>query len=273
MSDSGKGGNRLEKTFSRLKAEVRKALIPFLVSGDPDLEVTRRLVLGAVDCGADVVELGIPFSDALADGPVIQGASRRALASGTNPAGVFNLAGELRQETEVPLVLLTYCNQLFQMGEELFLEKMKEGGVDGLIVPDLPLEESAFLRHAAAERKLSYINMVALSTDEERCRKISRAGTGFLYCVSVAGVTGARREIPREALARLKKLRSITSLPLALGFGISNREQVKAAAPFADGVIVGSALIKGMEGKSTGERPGALRSLLRPLREELGKGG
>ncbi len=264
--------NRLEKTWQSLRREGRTALMPFIMSGDPSLEATREHVLKAVEAGTDIVELGVPSSDALADGPVVQDAAGRALAAGVTPQKVLEMVAQLRQETEVPLVLMCYYNQLLQAGEGGFIREIRKSGGDGLIVPDLPLEESDGLRRAAAEESLSFITMVTPLSGLARSRQIAGAGSGFLYCVSVAGVTGARRNIPVEALEMLKTLREITSLPLALGFGISSPQQAREAAGYADGVIVGSALIRGMEGKSRNERLEFIETFLASLRSALGPG-
>jgi len=258
--------NRLELTFDSLRREGEKALIPFITAGDPDLETTRRLALHILEQEGDILELGVPCSDALADGPVIQRASRRALEAGTTPDKIFQLVSRIRQKTGKPLVLLVYYNQVLQRGKINFLDDMKKAGADGLIVPDLPLEESASLREAARERNLSFITMAAPTLPEERCRQAAEAGSGFLYCVSVAGVTGTRTGIPEETLSMLQKLRQFTSLPLALGFGISSRQQISAVAPYVDGVIVGSSLMEGLEGKSTADKLNFASSFLLKLK-------
>ena len=263
------GENRLAKTWSRLRESGRKALIPFMMSGDPHLSVTRDYVLKAAESGADIVELGIPSSDALADGPVVQEAAGRALAEGVTPARVFELVAGLRRETDIPLVLLCYYNQILQAGEENFLEEMKKSGADGLIVPDLPLEESGYLRWEAARRNISFITMATPLAGIDRNRRIAEAGAGFLYCVSVAGVTGVRQGIAEEAVNMLKELKEATDLPLALGFGISTPQQAAEAARFADGVIIGSALIRELENRDKEEGLIILGDLINSIRRSL----
>jgi len=261
--------NRLEQTFNNLRQRSEKALIPFLTAGYPDLETSRLLALQCLASGADLLELGIPCSDALADGPVIQKASQKALSSGTNPEKVFELVAQLRQDTEKPLVLMGYYNQVLQTGEANFLNQMQRAGADALIIPDLPLEESTALREASRARNLCFITMAAPVASTERYKQLAEAGSGFLYCVSVAGVTGVRSSIPPQTLRMLQTLRRLTSLPLSLGFGISSRQQVAEVSPFVDGIIVGSALMEGLEGKSTKGKLNFANSLLNNLKEGL----
>ncbi len=226
-----------------MRKDGKKALIPFITAGDPDLATTRDLVLTLEQSGAHIIELGVPFSDPLADGPVIQAASLRALGQGIDLGKVFELVEDIRQETEVPLVLMTYYNPVFQLGLERAARQAALAGVDGFIIPDLPPEESgAWLRAARAEN-LDVIFLVAPNTPPSRARFVAGKTTGFLYAVSVTGITGKREGTPQGLWDYLKMLRGITKKPVAVGFGISSPSQVKALGPLCDGVIVGSALV------------------------------
>ncbi|MBN2808311.1 MAG: tryptophan synthase subunit alpha [Deltaproteobacteria bacterium] len=235
---------RLHKTFTELKKEGRKALITFITAGDPDLAATCDLVDVLVAAGADIVELGVPFSDPLADGPTIQAASTRSLAQGTTLKKIVATVKEIRRRTEIPLVLMTYYNPLYRYGLEKFIADACAAGVDGLIVPDLPLEESAELRCLAAA-KLAVIPLAAPTTPDSRLAEIVAAGRGFLYYVTVTGITGTRTTLPAELAASLDRVKKIAGeLPLAAGFGIATPEQARVVGGHADAVIVGSALVE-----------------------------
>ncbi len=235
---------RLNKTFAELKKQNRKALITFITAGDPNLDATCDLVDTLVAAGADIVELGVPFSDPLADGPTIQAASTRSLAQGTTLKKIIATVKEIRQRTEVPLVLMTYYNPLYHYGLEKLVRDAVAVGVDGLIVPDLPLEESVELRRLAAD-KLAIIPLAAPTTPADRLAEIVTAGSGFLYYVTVTGITGTRTVLPEELSNSLDRVKKIAgSLPLAAGFGISTPEQARTVGAHADAVIVGSALVE-----------------------------
>jgi len=235
---------RLNKTFADLKQLKRKALITFITAGDPNLDATCDLVDTLVAAGADIVELGVPFSDPLADGPTIQAASTRSLAQGTTLKKIIAIVKEIRRRTEVPLVLMTYYNPLYHYGLEKLVNDAVAAGVDGLIVPDLPLEESAQLRRLAVE-KLAVIPLAAPTTTDDRLARIVAAGSGFLYYVTVTGITGTRTALPEELSNFLDRVKKIAgSLPLAAGFGISTPEQARTVGAHADAVIVGSALVE-----------------------------
>ncbi len=236
---------RIENCYENLRKSGRKALITFITAGDPGLEATPKLVAELEAGGADIIELGVPFSDPLADGPTIQLASNRALAAGTTLSGILETVARIRENSQVPLVLMSYYNPLYRYGLERLVADAEACGVDGLIVPDLPLEEAAGLRRLAASR-LAVIPLAAPTTPPERLEKIVAAGRGFLYYVSVTGITGARTELPADLAAALERVGKIVAgcLPLAVGFGISTPEQAKAVAARADAVIVGSALVK-----------------------------
>jgi tryptophan synthase alpha chain len=241
------GARRLAATFTALRQRGERALVPYFTAGDPSLADTGRLVLEAARRGADIVELGVPFSDPLADGPVIQRATQRALAAGVTLPRVLELARELRAESTVPLVFLTYYNPLLAFGLKAFCLTAVECGVDGVIVADLPPEESAPLRSLAEPAGLDLIHLVAPTSTPDRMRKIARASRGFLYMVSLTGVTGARSELPAELALHLRTLRGITTKPICVGFGIGTPAQAEAVGQAADGVIVGSAIVQLVE--------------------------
>jgi tryptophan synthase alpha chain len=236
--------NRLERHFETARRNGRKSLIVYLCAGDPDLAATERLVPALAAAGADVIELGVPFSDPLADGPTIQLAAERALRSGTTLTGILDLVDRLRgQGCDVPLVLMGYMNPIVRMGVDAFVARSAEVGVDGFIVPDLPLEEAETLGAAAAARGLALVLLAAPTTPPDRLRTIGSRTRGFLYFVSITGITGARAALPADLPARLDAVRAASKAPVAVGFGISTPEQARALAEHADGVVVGSALV------------------------------
>lgn len=236
--------NRITAAFAQSRKEDRAALVAYLMAGDPDLSTCERLALACVRGGADVLELGIPFSDPIADGPEIQAAGQRALRAGTRPRDVLELASRIRRGCEAPLILMTYLNPILAMGPESFAQRATAAGVDGVIAPDLPLEESGGLREVLDNAQVDLIQLVAPSTPDERTRAIGRASRGFLYVVARYGTTGTRVGLPPELGERLAVLRRETSLPLAVGFGVSTPDHVRALATLgADGVVVGSAIV------------------------------
>ncbi len=239
--------NRIDKMFQGLRARGESALIPFVTTGDPDIETTEKLVLEMASRGADLIELGIPFSDPLADGPTIQAASHRALVSGTTPEDCLMLVARLRRRTGIPLVLMGYYNPVYQYGLDRFAEEAARAGVDGTIIPDLPLEEASTWCKAAKRHGLHNIFLVAPNTPDDRVKKMGEATGGFLYYVSVTGITGARQQLPPELEEGLARVRSLVPCPVGVGFGISRPEQVAMLSGVADGVIVGSAIVRIIE--------------------------
>lgn len=221
----------------------RKAFIPFVTCGDPDLETTGRVVRALAKAGADLVELGIPFSDPTAEGPVIQAANARALAGGVTTDDIFAFAAELRREVGVPLAFMTYANVVFAQGPGRFAARCAEAGVGGLILPDVPFEEKAEFDAACREHGVDLVSMVA-PTSEHRVAAIAREARGFLYVVSSLGVTGERSSITTDLGGILRTVRSASKVPAAIGFGISTPEQAAAMAGLADGAIVGSAIVR-----------------------------
>lgn len=230
--------SRIYKAF-----ENKKAFIGFLTAGDPSLEKTEEFVLEMVDAGAALIELGIPFSDPIADGPVIQEANIRALSAGCTTDKIFDLVASIREKTDVPLVFLAYLNTLYKYGYEKFCRRCQECGVDGLILPDLPFEEREELVPVAAQYDVDVITMVA-PTSKERIQSMVKDATGFIYVVSSMGVTGARSEITTDIGEIVETIRSVTDTPAAIGFGINTREQVHKYSQLSDGAIVGSAIVK-----------------------------
>jgi tryptophan synthase alpha chain len=266
--------SRLEATFAALRARRERALVAYFTAGDPSLAMTRRLVVEAARRGADVIELGIPFSDPLADGPVIQRATQRALAAGVTLPRVLELVREMRGEVAVPLVFLTYYNPILAFGLKAFCQTAVEAGIDGVIVADLPPEEAAPLRAEAGPAGLDLIHLVAPTSTPERMRRIARASRGFIYMVSLTGVTGERAALAPELSRQLRALRAITTKPVCVGFGISTPLQAAEVGRVADGVIVGSAIVRLVEehGASAALLPrvgdfiASLKAPLRPRR-------
>jgi len=239
--------NRIEAKFEQLRAEGRSAFMPYVCAGDPTQEISRKLLLTLEEAGADIIELGVPFSDPIADGPTIQKASERALADKISLRDVLDMVDTLRQETQIPIVLMTYYNLIFRMGEAAFCAAAREVGVDGVIIPDLPPEEASALLEVAPTHDLATIFLAAPTSPPERMRFIASVSTGFIYCVSVTGVTGARSSLSDELQPMITELKKQTPKPVCVGFGISTSEQAKAVARLADGVIVASAIINVME--------------------------
>jgi tryptophan synthase alpha chain len=241
--------NRIDSLFTRLRNEKRRALMPFVTAGDPDLATTASLISEIVKSGAHLIEIGIPYSDPIADGPVIAASYHRALEGGVKVAHVFQTLRTLRAEgsarfNETPLVAMVSYAIVHRLGVERFLNDAATSGLDGLIVPDLPVEESAKLLEHAARRGLKLIQLITPTTPRERAVEIARSTTGFVYYVSVAGITGERKALPDEVVQAVAWLRTQTELPICVGFGISGPDQVRQLAPVADGLIVGSAIVR-----------------------------
>ena len=237
----------IQQRFSQLQAEGRCALMPFLMAGDPDLERTRAALLALQAAGADLIELGIPYSDPLADGPVIQAAASRALASATTPGKVLEMLASLRGELTIPVILFTYSNPLLNRGMEAFCRAAATAGAAGLVVPDLPLEEAEKLSAIAAAEALDLVLLVAPTTPADRMGRIAAASRGFTYLVSVTGVTGVRTSIETRVEGLVQQLKGMGPTPVAVGFGIAGPDQARQVRDWgADGAIVGSALVKVM---------------------------
>ena len=248
---SSSGMDALRATFDRLRRSHRKAVIPFIVGGDPSLAMTGPLVLALQEAGADLIEVGIPFSDPLAEGPVIQAASSRALARGATPARVLAAVASVHTRLQVPVVGLSYWNPILQFGGparsgsvRAFLRAARQSGFSGIIVPDLPIEEGALLRDAARRSGMAAIFLAAPTSPPSRLRAVARASDGFIYYVSLTGTTGVRRQLPAGLTQGVRQLRVLTTKPICVGFGISSPAQAASVARIADGVIVGSALMQ-----------------------------
>ena len=246
--------NRIDKVFEGLKNEGRKALIPYIAAGDPDLSTTEDLIFELEAQGADIIELGIPFSDPIADGPTIQKASMRALEGGVKVRKVLELINRIRKgksknhlRVETPIVVMSYYNPIIHYGLERFIRDFKFAGGDGIIVPDLPPDEADEILFHARKHEIDIIFMLAPTSSAERTKKICDASSGYIYYVSVLGVTGAREHLSTSLEERVRFIRKFTKKPIAVGFGISTPSQVRNVALVADGVIVGSALIKVIE--------------------------
>jgi tryptophan synthase alpha chain len=238
---------RIANRFTQLRQRGETALVTFVTAGDPDLATTEEVVLELERAGADLIELGVPFSDPMADGPTIQLSSDRSLAAGTTLPGILEMVKRLRSRTQVPIVLMGYFNPIFIYGAERFAADAAAAGVDGLLVVDLPPEEAAELKGATDGRGLDLIFLLTPTSDRSRVEAVSRLGSGFIYYVSVTGVTGARSAVADTLAARVTQVRSELSLPLVVGFGISDPAQAAQVAKVADGVVVGSALVKYFE--------------------------
>ncbi len=235
--------SRIGDAFRRLKKNKKKALVPFITAGDPNSGATKKLIFALERAGADVIELGVPFSDPMADGPVIQKASERALAKGMTLKKVLALVAQARKTSQVPLLLMGYFNPILSYGCERFAKDAAKAGVDGAIVVDLPPEESADLDRALKKNGIDLIYLLTPTSDAERIRIVCRRARGFIYFVSMTGVTGAALKSEAEIRSKVSEIRKYTKLPIAIGFGISKPEQAKVMARIGDGAVVGSALV------------------------------
>jgi len=243
----------ISKTFADLREQKAAALIAYITAGDPNPKSTPRLASALIEGGADIVELGIPFSDPIADGPTIQAAVNRSLMSGTRPADALKIARTINEKYDTPLVLMTYYNPIFRIGLHKFLTSARKSGISGIIVPDLPVEESADFKRECVDASLDTIFLASPSTEEQRLKEIISQTTGYLYLISLYGVTGVRRVLPDTALELVKKYSIAVhdTIPLAVGFGISQQKHVHdLVSAGADGVIVGSAFVKIIEENS-----------------------
>jgi tryptophan synthase alpha chain len=261
--------NRIDKKFEVLKGEGRKALITFITAGDPDIETTYDIVLAIEEVGADIIELGIPYSDPLADGPTIQASSQRALNKGVKIPDIMKIVEKIRLKSDIPLVYLVYYNSIFKYGIQKFLKESKDVGIDGLIIPDLPLEERKDILEEADKYGIYLIPLVA-PTSKERIKLITENGKGFVYCVSITGVTGAREDIETDIEEYMKTVSQYTNMPKAIGFGISTPEMAKKLKDFSDGIIVGSALVERIaKGYNKSEMLQEVKSFVSILKEVL----
>ena len=242
--------NRITNCFKKIKNEKRKALVVFITAGDPDLEETKSILDVIDDSGADIIELGVPFSDPLADGPIIQAASLRSLKSGTTLKKIISLVQEIRKTRDLPIVLMTSFNPVFVYGEQQFVEDAVFVGVDGVIIPDLPPEEAAEFSVYAEKKGLDVIHLLAPTSPDERIRMVAKKGRGFIYYISLTGTTGVRVQLAEGLGDKVASIKQSSDIPVLIGFGISNPDLAREATKFSDGVIVGSAVVKLIESNS-----------------------
>ena len=272
-SSTEKHAGKIERTFRALADVGELGLIAYITAGDPSLEASAKIVLAAAEAGADIIELGVPFSDPVADGPVIQRASDRALRSGTTLAGVLELVRLLRIRTDVPLVLFSYFNPILQMGLEKFAEAAASAGADGVLATDLTPEEAGEYRAALRARGLDTIFLAAPTSTDERLARIAEASTGFLYLVSRTGVTGTREVLPEGLPALARRVRKFTGLPIAVGFGISAPAHMSVLGGIADAAVVGSALMAEVERSASAEAAStSVAALVRALKSAARSG-
>jgi tryptophan synthase alpha chain len=256
--------------MSRLAFHGRPGLVAYVTCGDPDLATTREIVLAAISAGADVIELGVPFSDPVADGPVIQRASERALKNGTSLQDVLDLARDVRKLSDAGLVVFSYLNPVLQMGMERFADAAAACGVDGVLLTDMTVEEADDYRHCMESHGLAVIFLAAPTSTDRRLKKIAQSCSGFVYAVSRTGVTGAQKQLAGEARELVQRIRRYTKLPVAVGFGISTPEQFAETGTFADAAAVGSAIVQTIE-QNPGRAPQAVAELIGALRAGSGK--
>jgi len=257
--------SRIAEVLARRRAQGQAALVPYVTAGDPTPACTPSLVRAVVAAGADLIELGVPFSDPMADGPVLQRSAARALAGGTTLPRILEMVAELRRETDIPIVLFGYYNPFFRYGVEAIARDAAAAGVDGVLCVDLPPEEAGDLRAAVQAAGLDLIALLAPTTPAARVRQIARTASGFLYFVSVLGVTGARATLPQELPALVASVRDAVTLPVGVGFGVQSPEQAAWVAGFADAVIVGSALARVIEDSPPAEAPARVQAFVADL--------
>ena len=265
--------SRLAECFEALRARRERALLPFLTAGDPDLGASETLVLAMLEAGADAMEIGIPFSDPIAEGPTIQRSSERALAGGASLRRILQLVKRLRGQTDKPLLLMGYANPFFAMTPQGFAESAADAGVDGVIVPDLPPEEGAGFYAAAEAAGVAPVLLAAPTTTDARLALLAERTRGFLYYVSLTGVTGARAELAADLEQGIARVRKVSDVPVCVGFGVSTPEHARGLAGFADGVVVGSAIVDRIEAAgSVDEAAASLTAFVRALKEPLAPG-
>jgi tryptophan synthase alpha chain len=255
---------RISETFARLTKKGGKAFIPYVMAGDPSVDKTVEMVHVLEECGADIIELGVPFSDPLADGPTIQRASERALSNGVTLKKVISLVRDLRQSTQIPIILMTYFNPVFKYGIEDFVGNARVAGVDGLIIPDLPPDEAGDFIRISRKASLDTIFLLAPTSTEERIIKVTKASSGFIYYVSMTGITGTNLLLDGSMETLIASIRRVTDKPIAVGFGVSTPDEASLVSRLADGVIIGSAIVKRLH-----ESPGELKGYLTGLREAI----
>lgn len=258
--------SRLQHTFARLRASKTGGLVAYVTAGDPDIDRSTAIVLAIADAGADVIEIGVPFSDPIADGPVIQRASERALAAGASLTSALDLVAEVRRTIETPIVLFTYVNPVVRMGTDRFVARAVAAGVDGVLLLDLPLEEAGPMHEALESAGLDTILLISPTTTPARLATAAAMGRGFLYAISRLGVTGVRDNVAGTARPVVEQIRAVTDLPVALGFGISRPEHVRETCTYADAAVVGSALVQVIADAAPGDEARAAGAFVRWLK-------
>jgi tryptophan synthase alpha chain len=256
---------RVRKVFERLQRKGRCGLVAYVTCGDPDLETTVAIVRALQESGADAIELGVPFSDPIADGPVIQEASFRALSRGTTVADVLAAARAIRGFSEIPLIAFSYLNPIMRYGERRFADDGADAGIDAVLVTDLPPESAEPLRKALRKRNVGMVFLLAPTSSDDRIERVAAASDGFVYYVSTTGVTGTRRDLDPELLARLETVRKRVSLPLAVGFGVSRREHYETLSPHCDAVVVWSAIVRAIADGAPEGAPGRAGEVVRSI--------
>ncbi len=275
LSGTGAGAYRASSTFCNLTLTIYNVSVPlhfernpslvaYVTCGDPDLETTYDIVLAAIAAGADIIELGVPFSDPVADGPVIQRASERALKNGTTLEQVLKLAQEIRKRSDVGLIIFSYFNPILRMGVAKFSAEAAQAGIDGALITDLPMEEADGYLSEMRKRKLATVFLAAPTSTDARLKQIAKASTGFVYAVSRTGVTGTQKQLPGEAQKLVQRLRMHTRLPIAVGFGISTAQQFASVGKFADAAVVGSAIVETIE-RNPGKEAESVAQFVRSL--------
>ena len=263
--------NRIDKKFSDLKKAKKKALVVFLTAGDPSLARTEALILEFERAGVDLIEIGVPFSDPLADGPVIQASSMRALSRGVNLKKILAMTRRVRKRTSIPLLFMSYLNPIAHYGEARFAKEAKACGLDGVIIPDLPPEEGRDIAHTFRRHGLDLVYLLAPTSTARRQRLITQASRGFVYFVSMTGVTGVKHALSGAVLKQVERLRKVSTRPICIGFGISTPDQARAAARAGDGVIVGSAIVKALHENPSLSPAAFVRRFISPIAQALGK--
>src|SRR3989338_6443165 len=263
--------NRIQKKFQSLRKQGKKALIIFITAGDPNLKKTEDFIYAFEKSGVDLIELGVPFSDPVADGPVIQASSQRALQRKASLKKILKLVGRVRKKSQIPILLMSYFNPIFRYGLKRFAQDAQASGMDGVIIPDLPPEEGKEIGPVLKRRQMDLVYLLAPTSNRDRQRMVTRASRGFIYYVSLTGVTGMRKSVASDLQHRLTSIKRQTKLPVCIGFGISTPRQAKAASRFADGVIIGSAIVHAI---MTYPKLGAAKfseKFIRPFARALGK--
>ena len=261
---------RIENKFAELRARNEKALIVYLTAGDPSLDITKQLIFALEKSGVDILEIGVPFSDPTADGPVIQAAAQRSLKAGTTLEGVLKMVADVRKVSDIPIVLFGYFNPIFAYGVKKFAQAARNAGVDGVLVVDLPYEEAKELRDYTDAVGIDFISLIAPTTDKERLKKIVSKACGFLYYISITGITGTAAPKIGNIKTEVNKIRKTTKLPVAVGFGISKPEQAREIGRFADGVVIGSAVVRMIdENKNSRELLKIVSDYVRDIKKAL----